>query len=197
MRWLSRHLSDHYVQKTSINGYRSRSAYKLIEIHNRFNLLYPGQRVLDLGASPGGWSQVATKQGAHVIAIDIQDMKPITGVQCIKCDIVNNSHTIISSLKAKKFDLILSDMASQACGIHSLHHIRIMMLCEAALSYTKVLLKSGGVFVVKILQGEYDQHFFFELKKHFDKVRYFKPQASRSESTEIYLISTGFYSITQ
>ncbi|MDM8334876.1 RlmE family RNA methyltransferase [Wolbachia pipientis] len=191
-RWLHRHLNDKYVQETNKDGYRSRSAYKLIEIDNKFELLQAGQKIIDLGASPGGWSQVAAQKGANVVAIDMKPVNMINGVEYIKCNIINELKILKEKFKDQKFDVILSDMAPESCGLKSLDHIRIMLLCEATLSLAKHFLNHGGKFVVKILQGESDKDFFNELKKMFKKVKYFKPKSSRSESTEMYLVSLDF-----
>ncbi|QKX01197.1 RlmE family RNA methyltransferase [Wolbachia endosymbiont of Dipetalonema caudispina] len=191
-RWLYRHLNDKYVQKTNKDGYRSRSAYKLIEIDNKFKLLQKGQKIIDLGAHPGGWSQVASQKGANVVAIDIKPLNPINGVEYIECDIINDLKILEKKFKNKKFDVILSDVSPEFCGIKSLDHIRIMLLCEAALTITKHFLNQGGKFVVKIFQGEFDKDFYNELKKIFKTAKYFKPKSSRSESTEIYLVSLDF-----
>ncbi|MDD9331321.1 MAG: RlmE family RNA methyltransferase [Wolbachia sp.] len=190
-RWLHRHLNDQYVQKINKDGYRSRSAYKLIEIDSKFKLLQEGQKVVDLGAYPGGWSQVASKKAEDVFAIDIKPMDELSGVEFIECDI-NEIKILKEKFKDQKFDVILSDMAPGTSGLKLLDHIRIMLLCEAALNFAKHFLNSGGKFVVKIFQGESDKDFYNKLKKMFKIVKYFKPKSSRSESTEIYLVSLGF-----
>lgn len=163
----------------------------MIEIDNKFKLLQKGQKVIDLGASPGGWSQVASQKGANVVAIDIKPVNTIAGVEYIQCDI-NELEILRNKFKDQKFDVILSDMAPESCGLKSLDHIRIMLLCEAALNLAKHFLNHGGKFVVKIFQGESDKDFYNELKKIFKTVKYFKPKSSRSESTEMYLVGLGF-----
>ncbi|WP_179947423.1 RlmE family RNA methyltransferase [Wolbachia endosymbiont of Folsomia candida] len=180
------------MQKTNKEGYRSRSAYKLIEIDSKFALFKQGQKVVDLGAFPGGWSQVASQKGANVFAIDLKPMDAIQGVEFIQCDVINEFEILNETFKDQKFDVILSDMAPGSCGLKSLDHIRIMLLCEAALDFAKHFLSSGGKFVVKIFQGESDKDFYNELKKIFKTVKYFKPKSSRSESPEMYLVSSGF-----
>ncbi|HCE59418.1 MAG TPA: 50S rRNA methyltransferase, partial [Wolbachia sp.] len=196
-RWLHRHLNDQYVRKTNKDGYRSRSAYKLVEIDKKFKLLQSGQRVIDLGAYPGGWSQVASQKTKDVIAIDLKPMDTINGVEFIQCDIINEFAALKEQLQDQKFDVILSDMAPGSCGLQSLDHIRIMLLCEAALNLAKHFLNHGGKLVVKIFQGESDKDFYNELKKVFKTVKYFKPQSSRSESTEMYLVSLDFEEVIQ
>ncbi len=163
----------------------------MIEIDNKFKLLQKGQKVIDLGASPGGWSQVASRKGANVVAIDIKPVNTIAGVEYIQCDI-NELEILRNKFKDQKFDVILSDMAPESCGLKSLDHIRIMLLCEAALNLAKHFLNYGGKFVVKIFQGESDKDFYNELKKIFKTVKYFKPKSSRSESTEMYLVGLDF-----
>ncbi|MDX5527011.1 MAG: RlmE family RNA methyltransferase [Wolbachia endosymbiont of Andrena nigroaenea] len=185
-------MNDQCVRKTSKDGYRSRSAYKLVEMDNKFKLFQEGQKIIDLGASPGGWSQVASQKGANVVALDMKPMNAINGVEFIQCDIINGLEILREKFKDQKFDVILSDMAPESCGLKSLDHIRIMLLCEAALNFAKHFLSHGGTFVVKIFQGESDKDFCNELKKMFKTVKYFKPKSSRSESTEMYLVSLGF-----
>ncbi len=180
------------MQKTSKDGYRSRSAYKLVEMDNKFKLFQEGQKIIDLGASPGGWLQVASQKGANVVALDVKPMNAINGVEFIQCDIINEFEILREKFKDQKFDVILSDMAPESCGLKSLDHIRIMLLCEAALNFAKHFLSHGGTFVVKIFQGESDKDFCNEVKKMFKTVKYFKPKSSRSESTEMYLVSLGF-----
>ncbi|MGL9725331.1 MAG: RlmE family RNA methyltransferase [Wolbachia sp.] len=180
------------MQKTNKDGYRSRSAYKLIEIDNKFNLLQEGQKIIDLGAYPGGWSQVASKKGVDVIAVDIKPINAINGVECIQCDIINGLEILREKFKDHEFDVILSDMAPKSCGLKSLDHIRIMLLCKVALNFVKHFLDHNGKFVVKVFQGESDKDFCNELKKMFKTVKYFKPKSSRSESTEMYLVGLGF-----
>ncbi|VVC35065.1 Hypothetical protein CINCED_3A000279 [Cinara cedri] len=191
-RWLHRHLNDQCIRKTNKDGYRSRSAYKLVEIDKKFKLLQSGQKVIDLGAYPGGWSQVASHKTKDVIAIDLKLMEAINGVELITCDIINEFEALKEKLRDQKFDVILSDMAPGSCGLQSLDHIRIMLLCEAALNLAKHSLNDGGKFVVKIFQGGSDKDFYNKLKKMFKIVKYFKPQSSRSESAEIYLVSLDF-----
>jgi 23S rRNA (uridine2552-2'-O)-methyltransferase len=191
-RWLHRHLNDEYVQKTYKDGYRSRSAYKLIELDNKFKLLQGWKKVVDLGAYPGGWSQVVSKKVKDIVAIDIKPIDSIEGVKFIQSDVINELDVLQAKLQDQKFDLVLSDMAPNASGLQSLDHTRIMLLCEAALSFAEHFLNRDGSFVVKIFQGESDKDFYYRLKKSFNIVRYFKPKSSRPESAEMYLVSMGF-----
>ncbi|MBV0899668.1 MAG: RlmE family RNA methyltransferase [Wolbachia endosymbiont of Fragariocoptes setiger] len=191
-RWLHRHFNDQYVHTMNKDGYRSRSAYKLIEIDNKFNLFQEGQKVIDLGSFPGGWSQVISEKVNDVFAVDVKPMEKINGVEFIQYDFINEFENLKERIKGQSFDVILSDMAPSTCGLQSLDHIRIMLLCEAALKFAKYLLNPEGKLVVKIFQGESDKDFYNQLKKIFKVVKYFKPRSSRSESTEMYLVSTGF-----
>ncbi|OEY86732.1 50S rRNA methyltransferase [Wolbachia pipientis] len=188
-------MNDKYVQQTTKDGYKSRSAYKLIEIDNKFKLLQNWKKVIDLGAYPGGWSQVASQKARDVLAVDIKPIDPLQGVQFIQCDIVNEFEVLKEELQDQKFDLILSDMAPNTSGLQFLDHTRIMLLCEAALNLTEYCLNHGGSFVVKIFQGESDKDFYQKLKKMFKTVKYFKPKSSRLESREMYLVNMQFMEI--
>ncbi|QGR02560.1 RlmE family RNA methyltransferase [Ehrlichia ruminantium] len=196
-RWLHRQLNDPYVLLAKKQQYRSRSAFKLIEIDNKFSIFKKGQYVLDLGASPGGWSQVASQKVSHgnsssVFAVDMQKMNKIPNVIFILCDIANNIELLNTTFHEKKFDVILSDMAPKACGNKQVDHANIINLCEISLEIAVKFIKYNGVFVTKILQGEYEKEFYQSVKYHFNSVKYFKPKASRKDSSEMYLISVGF-----
>ncbi len=180
------------MQKTSKDGYRSRSAYKLIEIDNKFRLFQDCKRAVDLGAYPGGWSQVASRKVKDVVAIDVKPIDPIQGVEFIQCDVLSEFNALKEKFQDQKFDLVFSDMAPNVSGLQSLDHDRIMLLCEAALSFAEHFLNRGGSLVVKIFQGESDKDFYHKLRKSFRIVKYFKPKSSRSESTEMYLVSMEF-----
>ncbi|KJV65359.1 ftsJ-like methyltransferase family protein [Ehrlichia cf. muris str. EmCRT] len=196
-RWLHRQLNDPYVLLAKKHGYRSRSAFKLIEIDNKFSILKKGQYVLDLGSSPGGWSQVAVQKVSHsnnnsVFAVDIQNMDRISNVVFIQCDIINDIELLNTKFHDKKFDVILSDMAPKACGNKQVDHANIINLCEISLDITIKFARENGVFITKILQGEYEKEFYQSMKAHFKHVKYFKPKASRKNSSEIYLVGLGF-----
>lgn len=180
------------------DGYRSRSAYKLIEINEKYKLLKPGCFVLDLGAYPGGWSQVAAQQVLEggkkglVIAVDLQQLEGIDNVTCLQCDIENEATFLYSHIGNLCFDVVLSDMAPKSCGHRQVDHANIMNLCELARDTALRSLKPFGCFVTKILHGEFEQEFRKSLTQHFETVSYFKPQSSRSESSEMYLVALKF-----
>ncbi len=194
--WLERQISDPYVARARREGFRSRAAYKLAEIDDRYRLLKPGARVVDLGAAPGGWSDVAARRvGAHgrVVAIDILDMKPIPGVAFHKLDFLDASAP--EQLKATlggKADIVLSDTAANATGHRQTDHLRIMALAEAAAYFAREVLNDGGSFLCKVLQGGTEAALLAGLKRDFKSVKHVKPPASRSDSAEFYLLARGF-----
>lgn len=195
-RWLERQLNDPYVDAARRAGYRSRSAYKLAELDDRFRLLKPGYRVLDLGAAPGGWSQVAAERvgskGA-VVAVDLLEMEPITGVRIFKLDFAaaGADQTVAAALGGP-IDLVLSDMAAPATGHRATDHLRIMELCALALDFAETVLRPGGGFVAKVLQGGTEAALLQRIKRRFATVKHAKPEASRKESAESYVVATGF-----
>jgi 23S rRNA (uridine2552-2'-O)-methyltransferase len=192
-RWIDRQLNDPYVAKAGEKGYRSRAAFKLVEIDEKMKLLKKGMTVVDLGAAPGGWTQVALEKGCRVIALDILDMDEITGSEFIKLDFMDD--TAPEKLKAMiggQADLVISDMAPNTTGHQQTDHLRIMGLVEAALLFATEVLKPGGVFVTKIFQGGAQKELMDELKKNFKTIKIIKPPASRKESSEQYLVATGF-----
>jgi 23S rRNA (uridine2552-2'-O)-methyltransferase len=198
--WLLRQLNDPYVVKAQDAGYRSRAAFKLIEIDAKFHFLKPGITVVDLGAAPGGWAQVAAgklkagaPKGGQVIAVDLADMDPIRGVTILKADFMDEGtiQAILANLQGG-VDVLLSDMAAPACGMPDIDHIRIMNLLEAAYEFALTVLKPGGTFVAKVLQGGTEALILNRLKLSFAKVKHFKPPASRKESAEMYVIAQGF-----
>jgi len=185
--WLRRHVSDHYVQKARKEGYRSRAAYKLIEIDEKEKLFRPGQTVLDLGAAPGGWSQVAVqkvKPGGQVIAIDVLEMAPISGVTTLKGDF----RTI--SIE-NPVDIVLSDVSPNLSGIPNVDQARLLELGVAAIELCAKVLKRDGVFVVKAFHGEAFDELRERLNAVFRKVKVVKPSASRGESAETYVVARG------
>jgi 23S rRNA (uridine2552-2'-O)-methyltransferase len=198
-RWLERQRSDPYVGRAKREGWRSRAAFKLIEIDDKFHLLKPGATVVDLGAAPGGWSQVAAKRvqaaegRGRVIAIDLLDLPPLAGVEGIRLDFLDPEAP--ERLKARLeqgADAVLSDMAPNATGHRATDHLRIMALVEAAAEFARAVLKPGGTFLAKVLQGGTEQGLLAALKRDFATVRHVKPPASRPESAELYLLATGF-----
>ncbi|HKM87830.1 MAG TPA: RlmE family RNA methyltransferase [Xanthobacteraceae bacterium] len=198
--WLERQISDPYVARAKREGFRSRAAYKLAEIDDKYRLLKPGTRVVDLGAAPGGWSEVAARrvgEGGRVFAIDILDMKPVAGVEFLKLDFL--AGTAPQRLKALlggkahgKVDVVLSDMAANATGHRKTDHLRIMALAEAAAHFAREVLGPGGSFLCKVLQGGTETALLAELKRDFAGVKHVKPPASRSDSAELYLLARGF-----
>ena len=198
--WLERRISDPYVARAKREGLRSRAAFKLAEIDERYKLLKSGATVVDLGAAPGGWSEIAARRvGANgrVIALDILDMKPIAGVAFERLDFL--APTAPDRLKAMlgggaeaKADVVLSDMAANATGHRQTDHLRIMALAEAAAAFAREVLAPGGAFLCKVLQGGTEAALLAALKRDFAAVKHIKPAASRSDSAELYLLATGF-----
>jgi 23S rRNA (uridine2552-2'-O)-methyltransferase len=194
--WLERQIRDPYVVRAKREGFRSRAAYKLAEIDDKYRLLKPGTRVVDLGAAPGGWSEIAARRigaGGRVVAIDILDMKPIAEVEFLKLDFLD--HTAPQQLKdllGGQADLVLSDMAANATGHRQTDHLRIMALAEAAAHFAREVLAPRGSFLCKVLQGGTEAALLVELKRDFASVKHVKPPASRSDSAELYLLARGF-----
>lgn len=198
-RWLDRQLNDPYVQAAKREGYRSRAAYKLIEIDDKAHLLKPGARVVDLGAAPGGWSQIAAARvrssagEGRVIAVDIADMQPIPGVDFLKLDFMTpGADEEVKRALGGQADVVLSDMAAPSTGHRQTDHLRIMGLCEAAAEFALDVLADGGAFCAKVLRGGTEQELLTTLKRHFASVRHVKPKASRADSAEMYVLATGF-----
>jgi len=197
--WLERQLNDPYVGRAKRDGFRSRAAYKLIEIDDKHRLLKGGTRVVDLGAAPGGWSQVAGKRvGAaegrgRVVAIDVLDMAPLAGVDFVQLDFLDAAAPDrIKALLGGPADVMLSDMAANATGHRKTDHIRIMALAEAAADFARDVLANGGAFLCKVLQGGTEATLLAQLKCDFASVKHVKPSASRADSAELYLLATGF-----
>ncbi len=194
--WLERQIRDPYVARAKREGFRSRAAYKLAELDDKYRLLKPGTRVVDLGAAPGGWSEIAARRvgtGGRVLAIDIVDMKPIAGVEFLKLDFLD--HTAPRRLKdllGGQADVVLSDMAANATGHRQTDHLRIMALAETAVHFAREVLAPGGSFLCKVLQGGTETALLAELKRDFASVKHVKPPASRSDSAELYLLARGF-----
>jgi len=199
-RWLERQLNDPYVSAAKRAGYRSRAAYKLIEIDDKHRFLKSGGRVVDLGAAPGGWSQVAAERvqsiggRGQVIAIDILDMEPLAGVQSATKDFMEDGAEdwLRAQLKGGGADVVLSDMAASTVGHAKTDHLRIMMLAEAAAHFAGDVLAPGGAFLCKVFQGGTERDLLDFLKQRFSAVRHVKPPASRADSAELYVLATGF-----
>lgn len=197
--WLQRQLNDPYVQEARRLGYRSRAAFKLIELDDKLRLLKPGQRVADLGAAPGGWTQVAVARTkalegrGTVVAIDLQAIDPIPGATILQGDMSDpaSDARVIDALGGPA-DIVLSDMSPATSGHGQTDHIRIVSLVEAAADFALRHLAPGGTFVAKVFSGGAEQQLLLQLKKSFAAVRHVKPPASRKESAEIYLVATGF-----
>lgn len=196
-RWLDRQHSDPYVKRAQEQGLRSRASYKLLEIQEKDRLIGPGMRVLDLGAAPGGWSQVAARlvgPRGQVLALDLLDMEPIPGVQVLRGDFREEGvvEHLRSLLEGAPLDLILSDMAPNFSGASAVDQPRVVYLAELALELARELLKPGGALVVKLFQGEGFDEYLRELRGSFSRVLARKPRASRPESRELYLVGLGF-----
>ncbi|MFX4221970.1 MAG: RlmE family RNA methyltransferase [Thalassobaculum sp.] len=197
-RWLQRQLNDPYVAESKRLGYRSRAAFKLIEIDDRFKFLKKGQRVVDLGCAPGGWTQIAVQRvGApekgQVVGLDILPLDPIPGAELLQADFTEASAPEeLKALLGGPVDVVLSDMAASSTGHKKTDHIRIVMLAELALDFAFEVLAPDGVFVAKVFLGGSERDLLNPMRQAFRQVRHFKPPASRSESAETYVIATGY-----
>ncbi len=198
-RWLERHLNDPYVQRSKAEGYRSRAAYKLIEIDDRYKLLKPGQKVIDLGAAPGGWCQVAadrtksTEDNPHVVGIDYLEMDPVPGAVILLKDFLDDdAPAALEAALGGKPDIVLSDMAAPTTGHRRTDHLRTTHLVEVAADFAMQVLKPGGHFLAKTFQGGAEAELLARLKQRFTSVHHVKPPASRDESVELYLLAKGF-----
>jgi 23S rRNA (uridine2552-2'-O)-methyltransferase len=194
--WLTRQINDPYVARAKREGFRSRAAYKLAEIDDKYQLLKPGARVVDLGAAPGGWSEIAARRvgpGGRVVALDVLEMKPIAGVEFLRLDFLDaTAPAKLKALLGGQADVVLSDMAANSTGHRQTDHLRIMALSEAAALFAREVLAPGGAFLCKVLQGGTESGLLAELKRDFETVKHVKPPASRTDSAEIYLLARGF-----
>jgi 23S rRNA (uridine2552-2'-O)-methyltransferase len=194
--WLRRQLNDPYVTAAKQQGWRSRAAFKLLELDDRFHIIHRDGRVVDLGAAPGGWTQVAIRRGAtSVVGVDLLPMDPILGATLILGDF--NDHDMPERLAAAlggKADLVLSDMAPNTTGHSATDHLRIMALAELAAAFAREVLAPDGAFVAKVFQGGSERMMLDALKRDFASVRHAKPPASRKESSELYVVAMGFRS---
>ena len=194
--WLERQLKDPYVLRAKRDGFRSRAAYKLAEIDDKYHVLKEGARVVDLGAAPGGWSEIAVKRigpKGRVIALDILDLLPISGVEFLHLDFLDAAAPDrLKALLGGKADVVLSDMAANATGHRKTDHLRIMALAEAATLFAREVLDERGSFLCKVLQGGTEAVLLAELKRDFENVKHVKPPASRTDSAELYLLARGF-----
>jgi 23S rRNA (uridine2552-2'-O)-methyltransferase len=198
--WLERQLNDPWVAAAAREGWRSRSAFKLIQIDDRYGILHQGDRVVDLGAAPGGWSQVAaarvgvTRGVGAVVAIDLHGIEPIAGVTILKKDFLEPDApaALREALGGEKADVVLSDMAAHATGHRQTDHLKIMALAEAALEFARQVLRPGGAFVCKVLRGGTETALLAGMKRDFATVRHVKPEASRADSAELFVVATGY-----
>jgi len=204
MRWLQRQLNDPYVDAARLDGYRARSAYKLLELDAKFSFLKGARTIVDLGAAPGGWAQVALKEcgrKAHVIGIDLLEVAPLEGATFLKMDFTTDAaeaklldlcQSPGQSPGQGPVDLVMSDMAATTTGHQQTDHIRTLALVEVAFDFAQKTLGEGGVFVTKVFRGGADQALLTDMRKCFTSVRHFKPPASRAGSAETYLVAKGF-----
>ncbi|WP_374627287.1 RlmE family RNA methyltransferase [Devosia sp.] len=198
--WLQRQLNDPYVARARAEGYRSRAAFKLMELDERYHILKKGQRIVDLGAAPGGWSQVAapivgsTEANPLIVGIDYLEMDPIPGVILLHKDFNDEDApaALIAALGGHKADVVLSDMAAPTTGHRATDHLRIMALVELAADFAIRVLAPGGTFVAKVFQGGTEHELLALLKRHFATTLHAKPKASRADSAETYLLARGF-----
>lgn len=199
-RWLERQLADPYVAEARRRGFRSRAAFKLLEIDDRFRLLRAGARVVDLGAAPGGWTQVAVQRtragepgGGRVVAVDLLEMPPVAGAIQLQVDFLEEvAPGLISDALGGPADIVLSDMSPSSSGHADVDHLRIVALVEAAVEFAIAVLVPGGALVAKVRQGGTEHRLLATMKQAFAIIRHVKPPASRPESAEVYVVATGF-----
>lgn len=194
IKWLERQLTDPYVAKAKKEGYRSRAAYKLLEIDEKVKILKKGQIVVDLGAAPGGWCQVAVQKGCKAVAIDLLEMDEIADVQFFQMDFMEDDapDVLIDAMGGDGADVVLSDMAHNTIGHRNTDHTKIMYLVEAAYDFAVHVLKPHGAFVAKVFQGGTETQLLARMKRDFKSVKHIKPPSSRKESPETYVVATGF-----
>jgi 23S rRNA (uridine2552-2'-O)-methyltransferase len=193
--WVRRQINDPYVELAKAKGYRSRAAFKLLEIQKRFEIIRRGSVVVDLGAAPGSWSQVASTLCKDVVAVDLLDIVPLPDVSFVHGDFLEEEtiDKIMAILNGRRPDVVLSDMAPNTCGVRKVDHIRIMNLVEAVYRFCEETLAHGGTMVVKTFQGGASADILHKMKTDFKAVKHFKPLSSRKESSELYVVSTGFH----
>jgi len=193
-RWLQRQINDPYVRQAQAEGRRSRAAYKIIQIDEKFNIFKKGNSVLDLGAAPGSWTEVAlNRAGGITVAVDILEMEDIKNAIILKADLSDeNSSNLIKKLNNEKFDIVLSDMAASTTGHKQTDHIRTQALAELAALYAVEFLRTGGIFCAKVFQGGTHGNLLLNLKSNFKSIKHFKPDASRKGSPETYVIAKDF-----
>lgn len=199
-KWLQRQINDPYVSEAHRLGYRGRAAFKIIQLDDQFHFFKPGKRVVDLGCAPGGWSQVAvsrvhsTVANPLVVGMDLLPTQPVEGARFVQMDFTADEAPaqLQELLQGHKADIVMSDMAANTTGMHSIDHLRIMNLLEMAYDFALQILNPGGIFIAKIFQGGTENQFLAEMKKNFAVVKHAKPDASRKDSSEVYVIATGF-----
>ena len=199
-RWLTRQLNDPYVQKAQALGLRSRAAFKLMQLDDKFGFFKKGKRVVDLGAAPGGWSQIAVqrvdphRQGGYVLGIDLLPIDPLEGALFLKGDFWDAvaQSALLSAVGSAPVDIVLSDMAASTTGYSQVDHLRTISLAEGAFAFSKNILAPGGTFVAKVFQGGADHDLLQYLKKSFAQIKHMKPPASRKKSPEMYVVAFGF-----
>ena len=196
VQWLNRQLNDPYVREAQERGYRSRASFKILEINEKFKLFKKGNKVLDLGSAPGGWSQMLVDIVGenNILAVDILPMEEIAGVKFIQKDFLAEDATkvILEQMNGQKYDAVISDMAANTTGDKKTDHLRTSLLVESALDFALTVLKDGGCFVAKVFQGGVEKEIFDKLRQNFEIVKHFKPNSSRKDSVEIYVVAMNF-----
>lgn len=204
-KWLQRQINDPYVAEAHRLGYRGRAAFKIMQLDDQFHFFKPGRRVVDLGCAPGGWSQVAvrrvksTPENPLVVGLDLLHAEPVVGAHLIQMDFTSDNAPakLRDMLGGHKADVVMSDMAANTTGMHDIDHLRIMGLLEMAYDFAVQILNKGGVFIAKIFQGGTENEFLAQMKKDFEVVKHAKPDASRKDSSEMYVVATGFKGLKQ
>ncbi len=199
-RWLQRQLNDPYVQEARAKGFRSRAAFKLLQLDEKFNFLKPGITVVDLGAAPGGWTQIAVekikphKTGGKVIGIDLLEIEPMAEAMLIQGDFLEGEQREkIKNLLPNGAHVVMSDMAASTIGHAGTDHLRTIALAEMAFQFAQEVLMPGGIFISKVFQGGADPELLKQMKRQFKTIKHMKPQASRKESPEMYVVALGFH----
>lgn len=199
-RWLERQLNDPYVAEAKRLGYRSRAAFKLIQLDEKFHFLGKGKTIVDLGCAPGGWTQVAAlrnKGEGQIVGMDLLAAEPIEGALMIQQDFTETGAAEkIKALLHGPADVVMSDMAANTTGVQNIDHLRTLGLVEAAYEFAKEVLAEGGIFIAKVFQGGTEANLLADMKKHFTKVTHFKPDASRQDSVEMYVVALGYKTLS-
>ncbi len=195
-RWLQRQLNDPYVAEAKRQGYRSRAAFKLIQLDEKYHFLGKGKTIVDLGCAPGGWTQVAAlknKGEGQIVGMDLLPTEPIEGAVLLQQDFTaDEAPAMIKALLNGPADVVMSDMAANTTGVQNIDHLRTLGLVEMAYDFAKEILAVGGIFIAKVFQGGTEQNLLNDMKQHFSKVTHYKPDASRQDSVEMYVVAQGF-----